>query len=505
MRLLSRLFLLTIAGSANVLAFAPFSAWYLQPFCLAIFFCQLLRAENTRSAALLAYCFALPTFLIGIHWLYISMHQFGGLLPSLALLALLLFCSYLALYTVLFACMVQWLRRYYPKLTTSCLLLCCMPLLWVVQEYLRATVFTGFPWLSSGYAQIDSSLSAWAPVLGVYGISGLTAFVAAVLAWTYQNRANKHTYLLAASMLFFLLMSCYALQWVQWTKASGQEISVRLIQGGISQDRKFDENELLATLKFYHRTLTAQNADLIAVPETAIPLLPQQLPDDYLPSLQIFSRQTQSHILLGLPDLKNNQPVNRLWGISPQAASYAYDKHHLVPFGEFIPLGFAWFVNLMQIPLGDFARGSSTQAPMKIHDQSILPNICYEDIFGAEMAKMMRANLQTSILLNASNMAWFGETMAIDQHLQISRMRAKEMGRPMIRATNTGATAMIDASGNVVKVLPYTAAGVLFGKVQGYQGITPYLWWGDKAILLLSFTIFSALLIVCHRNSRNGL
>ena len=209
--------------------------------------------------------------------------------------------------------------------------------------------------------------------------------------------------------------------------------------------------------------------------------------------------------MLGLPDLKNNQPVNRLWGISPQAASYAYDKHHLVPFGEFIPLGFAWFVNLMQIPLGDFARGSSTQAPMKIHDQSILPNICYEDIFGAEMAKMMRANLQTSILLNASNMAWFGETMAIDQHLQISRMRAKEMGRPMIRATNTGATAMIDASGNVVKVLPYTAAGVLFGKVQGYQGITPYLWWGDKAILLLSFTIFSALLIVCHRNSRNGL
>jgi apolipoprotein N-acyltransferase len=163
---------------------------------------------------------------------------------------------------------------------------------------------------------------------------------------------------------------------------------------------------------------------------------------------------------------------------------YRYDKHHLVPFGEFIPVGAHWFINLMHIPLGDFTRGDLIQAAMSVKDQWILPNICYEDLFGEEIASQLKAAQKqgkpvASILLNVSNIAWFGDTIALPQHLQISQMRTLETGRPMLRATNTGTTAIINAQGRLVDALPAFERASLSGQVQGMQGQTPYVLFGN--------------------------
>ncbi|MGZ5780771.1 MAG: apolipoprotein N-acyltransferase, partial [Burkholderiaceae bacterium] len=210
------------------------------------------------------------------------------------------------------------------------------------------------------------------------------------------------------------------------------------------------------------------------------------------------------HLLIGIPLSSNPiQYANSVIGISPQPPKtertpyqYRYDKHHLVPFGEFIPFGFRWFVNLMQIPLGDFTRGANVQAPFAVKDQWILPNICYEDLFGEEIAAQLAAahsanQPMATILLNVSNIAWFGDTTALPQHLQISQMRAMETGRPMLRATNTGTTAVIDPKGHVLDQLPHYKIGTLDVLVQGYQGMTPYIMFGNNLVVGLTLVMLA--------------
>jgi apolipoprotein N-acyltransferase len=149
-----------------------------------------------------------------------------------------------------------------------------------------------------------------------------------------------------------------------------------------------------------------------------------------------------------------------------------------VPFGEVIPPGFHWFIALMNIPLGDFNRGAVGQPSFDWQGQRLAPNICYEDLFGEELgARFVDGRQAPTIFVNISNIAWFGNTVAIDQHLQISRMRSLEFGRPMIRATNTGATVIINHRGEVTHSLPRHTRGALSGDVQGRSGITPYAWW----------------------------
>jgi apolipoprotein N-acyltransferase len=192
--------------------------------------------------------------------------------------------------------------------------------------------------------------------------------------------------------------------------------------------------------------------------------------------------------LFGIPLSESvTEYSNSVAGIGPQGQSYHYDKHHLVPFGEFIPLGFRWFTDLMQIPLGDFTRGGAVQAPFAVKDQLVLPNVCYEDVFGEEIAKQLRdAPRPATLLLNVSNLAWYGQSTAIPQHLQISRMRSLETGRPMLRSTNNGATAIIDAKGNVASSIPPYSRGTLAATVQGMAGMTPYIRLGNYLFLGLS-------------------
>ena len=262
--------------------------------------------------------------------------------------------------------------------------------------------------------------------------------------------------------------------------AAGPTLRVALLQGDIPQDEKFEEGTgIPLALDWYARQLAQAKAQLVVAPETAIPLLPQQLPEDYLRSLQATFSGGDRAALVGIPLGSYEQGyTNSVVGWKPGSVDYRYDKHHLVPFGEFIPPLFKWFTRMMNIPLGDFNRGDVGQASFAWAGQRLAPNICYEDLFGEELGARFRDPATApTIFVNLSNIGWFGDTVAIDQHLQISRMRALEFARPMIRATNTGATAIIDRFGRVTASLPRYTRGVLVGEVEGGTGITPYARW----------------------------
>jgi apolipoprotein N-acyltransferase len=270
-----------------------------------------------------------------------------------------------------------------------------------------------------------------------------------------------------------------------FTTSTGS-IKVALLQGNIAQDEKFQAGSGVPdALRWYGEQLAIPHAPLTVAPETAIPLLPQQLPAGYWDALLGRIRQEGRAVLLGLPlGSEAAGYTNSVLGIQsagPEAMTarnYRYDKHHLVPFGEFIPPMFRWFTEMMAIPLGDFSRGGVGQPSFAWQGQRLAPNICYEDLFGEELgARFIDRDSAPTIFVNVSNIGWFGNTVAIDQHLNISRMRSLEFGRPFIRATNTGDTAIIDHTGRVTHSLARLTRGVLVGEVEGREGTTPFAWW----------------------------
>ncbi|WP_426189240.1 apolipoprotein N-acyltransferase [Massilia sp. DWR3-1-1] len=475
-----------IAGGLSLFSFAPFGAWPLQFALLAFVFYQVGMDTSVRRASAIGWAFGLGWSVAGMHWLYIAITRFGGLPGPVAALALLLLGAYMGLFAGLAMGVAAWLRRRW-SLPVAAYLLLVLPACWGLSEWLRGWVFTGFPWASSGYAHTGSALAGYAPIVGVYGVGVLVAVCGACLTMLTQRARWPAIGLLAAILALGL-----GLRQLDWTRPHGKPLSVRLLQGNVAQDEKFDPLHLRDALDLYHDLITAAPADLIATPETAIVLYPYQLPPDYLPSLASFARASGSALLVGMPLAASQEDAlhnaaNAIAGMAPDGASYRFDKQHLVPFGEFVPTGFRWFVDMMAIPLGDFKRGAAVQAPFAVKDQFVLPNVCYEDAFGEEIALQLRASATpATMLLNASNLAWYGQSVAIPQHLQISRMRAIETGRPMLRATNTGATAIIDPHGAVLASLPADQRGVLSASVQGMRGNTPYIVCGNLLFLALA-------------------
>jgi apolipoprotein N-acyltransferase len=470
-----------LAGGASLFSFEPFGWWPLQFVALAYFFYQIGMGSSTRRAVYLGWAFGFGWSVAGMHWLFIAMNRYGDLPAPIAALGIVVLGLYMGLFAALVAGVGTWLRRRWA-LPVPAFLLLVLPPLWGVSEWMRGWVFTGFPWASSGYAHVAAPLGGFAPIVGVYGVGVLVALAAGCLVLLTQRRKLPALGLLAA-----LLLAGWGLRQIAWTHPSGRPISVRLLQGDIPQQEKFDRDHLVEILVRYRDMLTSAPADLIAAPETAIPVQARSLPPGYLAMFEDYAARTGSSYMIGIPLGDSYADFsNSALGIGPRGQSYHYDKHHLVPFGEFIPYGFRWFTNLMQIPNGDQTRGKAVQAPFAVKDQLVLPNICYEDVFGEEIAADLRQDAHpATLLLNMSNLAWFGESVAIPQHLQISRMRSLETGRPMLRATNNGATAIIDARGNVVQQLPFYGQGVLAANVQGMAGSTPYIRVGNDGFLAL--------------------
>jgi apolipoprotein N-acyltransferase len=427
----------------------------------------------------------------------------------LAALAVVVFCAFLALYPALAAGLSVKLGRYRlaPSQAPGISQILWFAALWGGSEWLRGTVFTGFPWIASGYAHVEGPLAAYAPVLGVYGLCTLAALLAGSFCW-WTRRALWPG---AISLPLVLVSLGLILATQSWTRPHGQPLQVRLVQGNVAQDIKFQQERLIEQFLLYYDLATAAPADLIVLPETAFPVPIQYGPPDFFSALADFARTSDSTLLTGVPIVQTRPALagradteedwyNAVIALTAQAPLRVVDhadlpryaKHHLVPFGEYIPWGFAWFVAAMNMPLGEFSRGDQVQAPFLVKDQRVGVNICYEDLFGHEIAATLHQAQAPTLLLNVSNIAWFGHSVALPQHLLASRLRAKETGRPMLRATNTGMTAVITPDGTVQAQLPAHTRGTLVQTVQGYSGQTPYLRWKDWG-----FAVFTLMLAAC--------
>ena len=441
--------------------------WWLQLLAQLALVRSLLRAHSARQAFAQALLFATAWLCATFWWLYISLHTYGGLPAILSLLSVLALAAALALYYGLAGAGFWRLRATQPLLAAAVFAAC-----WTMAEMARGTWLTGFGWGAMAYAHTQGPLAAWIPLLGAYGVGALAAWLAAAMAFA----TTRSRWLCLPALVLLLGWLPY---WPGYTQATGT-LSVTLLQGAIPQDEKFDSGTgVPLALQWYGQHMHSPS-DLVLAPETAIPLLPQELPEGYWDGLRRQVAAGHSAVLTGIPMGDYTQGyTNSVIALAPGLDGlWQYDKHHLVPFGEFIPPLFKWFTRLMHIPLGDFNRGAIAQPPFAWHGQRIGANICYEDLFGEELGARFAVPAQApTIFANVSNLGWFGDSIAIDQHLQIARMRSLEFERPFVRATNTGPTVILDHRGQVQAALPYLRPGVLTGSVEGRDGLTPFARW----------------------------
>lgn len=491
-----------VLGLLQALSFAPWNLPWLQPLALAGLFALAWRAAGARRAAGLGFAFGLGWFGLGVSWVYISMHRYGGLPPWLAGPATAAFCAFLALYPALALGVA---RRLAPRAADARLLL-ALPAAWAGAEWLRGTLLTGFPWLASGYAHSDGPLAGYAPLAGVYGITLAAAGVSAALAAWFAPRLARGPRLAGSAVALALLAGGAALNAVAWSEPVGTPLRLRLLQGNLPQASKFTDEGLQLATDAYRRLLTAPPVDLVVLPEAFYPLPLDLLPDDATRPI-VAAAQAGSAVIFGIfLEQPAGHYYNSAIGLSPDRSVplQRYSKRHLVPFGEFIPWGFRWFVDAMNMPIADQQRGQAEQPPLQLAGQRIAVNICYEDLFGAEIIAPWRSGAGApTLLLNLSNLAWFDDSIALDQHLQISRLRARETARPMLRATNSGATAVIDAQGRVVARLPYLTEGALEATLRGHDGDTPYVRWGDAPALAAIALLLAAALVPALRRRRH--
>ncbi|MFP5466565.1 MAG: apolipoprotein N-acyltransferase [Gammaproteobacteria bacterium] len=482
----------------------------LQVLSLAVLAMALRSSRSAGQAAWRCWLFATAWLSGTFWWLFISMHVYGGLAAPLAVMGVAALAGFLALY---YALATGLMCRVAPRHSLAQALV--FAAVWTLAELMRGRWLTGFPWGAGGYAHVDT-LAGWAPWVGVYGMGTVAAMLAYGLALLPELasrwRRRAATGPLTAGDLMTLagwtgvlvlvvVVARGPLASEQDTRTTGT-MRVWLLQGNVPQDEKFVPGKGVALALDWYPQQLAQAVrpggaapDLVVAPETALPLLPQQLGADFWePLLSVVDGDGQSRTatLLGLPlGSFEHGYTNSAWGITPDMARgregfpgdrfYRYDKHHLVPFGEFIPPFLRWFTDLMHIPLGDFSRGAIVQRPWDWAGQRIAPNICYEDLFGEELAAgFVDAVSAPTVLVNLSNIGWFGDSVAIDQHLQISRLRALELGRPMVRATNTGATAVINHRGEISAALPRMVRDRLEADVEGRDGLTPYARWASR-------------------------
>jgi apolipoprotein N-acyltransferase len=491
-----RLFLAPFAlGATAVLGFAPFEFYFVPPVTLTALLLIWLRCHTLRAAAAVGFAFGAGLFLTGVSWVYVSLHVYGGMAMPVAAFFTLLFCLIQACYPAL-ACAI--LRRL--RANTPVRLMLLFPALWAVTEWVRSWMLSGFPWLSIGYSQVPSSpLAGYAPLLGVYGVSLIAAAVAGAAASAiggfFRSRSlpkpggQSPGFIAGVCVAGTLVIAGAALKTHQWTQpVPGEPTKVTLLQGNIPQELKWRPERALATLETYLELARSADGKLIVLPETALPMLNVDVPPDYLKALADRAVQNGGDLLYGVPELDpSGNYYNSVMSIGTGPAQ-TYRKHHLVPFGDYFPLRpvLGWIMNLLHIPMSDFSPGAQVQKPMQVAGQKVAVNICYEDAFGEEIIRQLP---EATMLANFTNDAWWGDTIASRQHLQIAQMRALETGRPMLRATNTGVTAIIDPGGRIVVSAPEFTTTIVSGEVRGYQGSTPYIEFGNIGFLVLALAM----------------
>jgi apolipoprotein N-acyltransferase len=507
--LASPCFLAFALGAASVAAFEPLGIFPLIFLTLGglfgLFDTAARQRKGFRHGAALGTAFGFGLFISGVSWIFVSLSVFGNMPPPLAALTTLLFCLVESLFPAFAGALFT---AFAPASNGRRALF--FAALWTLAEVLRGEGITGFPWLLAGYSQTPPSpLAAFAPITGVYGVSFLIALSAAPL-WELTRYARiplKHsekstnasapaapmTGKQRRSLLFpffpllFILAAGIGLRPAEWTKPIGKPLKTAILQGNIPQRIKWLPEHFDETLRIYYRLVQENPAQLTILPETAFPALLDYLPRDFINSLTHLARREQGKLILGVVtrEAASQRYANSaiLLGDAPfdPANAPKYDKIHLLPFGEFVPAGFKWFLKLADIPMSDLSPGPKKQPMLRAGEQKIAINICYEEAFGAEIA---RALPEATLLVNLSNVAWFGDSLAPAQHLQISQMRALETGRTILRATNTGMTAIIGPDGRVQQRLAQFTRAALNGEAQGYAGTTPFVRWGNALAIM---------------------
>ncbi len=473
-----------LAGALLPFAFAPYHLYPLAILSPTILFMAWLSLSPAQ-AFWRGWLYGLGMFGVGVSWIFVSINRYGAASIPLALALTFLFITVMALYVGLLGYVAVRISRWwrdggagFPWMD----LLLLYPALWVLFEWWRGWFLSGFPWLNLGTSQLGAPLDGLAPIAGVYGVSWAAAFSAGLSA-SLLLRPRRWARWMA--LFVALWAGVWLLGKAEWTRPAGKPLKVALLQGNVPQEIKWLPEQLRPNLELY-TGLTARNwdADLIIWPETAITAFYHQLKEGFIEPLHSMARRHRADILAGLPllDEKNGHYYNAVMSIGTQEAFYR--KHHLVPFGDFVPFEeqLRGLIAFFDLPMSSFSPGPAVQPLLEVAGHPVGISICYEDAFGAEVIRTLP---EAELLVNVSNDAWWGDSFGPHQHLQIAAMRAREGGRPLLRSTNTGITALVDHRGRIVSTAPQFQVATLRGEVQPRQGATPYVRWGNLPVVLL--------------------
>ena len=473
------------------LAFSPVNFYLFAVVSPAVFFYFLLYASPKR-AAWLGWWFGMGFFGVGVSWVFVAIYVFGfsSIITSVLLtfFSLNVLSAFIALQGYASASLINKFQAQQKMISVIIIL----PVCWVLFEWFRGWFLTGFPWISLGYSQTESVLAGYASVIGVFGVSlivALTSGLLLLLIAGYRSLSILNRTSLALGIVV-LWISGFVLSSLEWTQKQGDEIKVSMVQGNVEQMTKWDPDQFEKRKQTY-LTLTRQywDSDLVLWPENSLTIFYHNLEKNFLAMLTAESKKHNTDIILGLPflDKEKDEYFSSLMAINHSTENSQpqfYHKNHLVPFGEYVPLAslLRGMINFFDLPMSSFTPGDYNQPFLTAARQKIAPTICYEDAFGEDLIRFLP---EATLVLNASNNAWYGDSFAPHQHLQISQMRALETGRDVMRVTTNGVSALINHKGEIVSRSQQFKADVVTGMVQPRTGATPYVRWGNYPVLVL--------------------